>query len=144
MSDDLINEIYRGNLEGMVEIIKNNDMLDLEIESSNGLTPMHLAAARGQVNAIKLLYSVGFDVNRPRLLAGEVVTPLRYAKMWGQKGSQEVLEALGAHDTMLSTDMVRADDTSKIYDNTLLAHMKLKAIREYMVNKSIKDLMKSK
>ncbi len=67
--------------------------VDVNEESSNGLTPLHYAASAGHNDIVELLIERGANVNATD--SGKGATPLDYAH-WGDH--EEVIETLNAHN----------------------------------------------
>ena len=67
--------------------------VDVNEESSKGLTPLHYAASAGHNDIVELLIERGANVNATD--SGKGATPLDYAH-W--KGQMEVVEVLKAHN----------------------------------------------
>jgi ankyrin repeat protein len=67
--------------------------VDVNEESSNGLTPLHYAASAGHNDIVELLIERGANVNATD--SGKGGTPLDYAH-WGDQ--EEVIETLNAHN----------------------------------------------
>ena len=67
--------------------------VDVNEESSKGLTPLHYAASAGHNDIVKLLIERGANVNAT--YSGKGATPLDYAH-WGDH--EEVIETLNAHN----------------------------------------------
>lgn len=67
--------------------------VDVNEESSNGLTPLHYAASAGHNDIVELLIKRGANVNATD--SGKGGTPLDYAH-WGDQ--EEVIETLNAHN----------------------------------------------
>ena len=70
-----------------------NAGVDVNEESSNGLTPLHYAASAGHNDIVELLIERGANVNATD--SGKGGTPLDYAH-WGDQ--EEVIETLNAHN----------------------------------------------
>ncbi|SVC05802.1 uncharacterized protein METZ01_LOCUS258656, partial [marine metagenome] len=67
--------------------------VDVNEESSNGLTPLHYAASAGHNDIVELLIERGANVNATD--SGKGATPLDYAH-W--RDHEEVIETLNAHN----------------------------------------------
>lgn len=75
---------------------------DIHATGTNGWTPLHMAAARGQVEKARLLIDAGADVNR-RTEIDASETPLMEAAFRGQPSTVRLLLEHGADPSMRDT-----------------------------------------
>ncbi len=105
---------------------------DIHAMGTNGWTPLHMAAARGQVEKARLLIDAGADVNRRKQIDGSD-TPLMEAAFTGQPATVSLLLDHGAdpsmHDTINNrTPLEIAQDVTKGPDPDVVNYLKNEAI----------------
>ena len=79
----------------LAKSVRKSDSID--IRDSDGMTALHLAAQRGQVTIIEMLFNHGLDVN---VVANEGSTPLHSAAAHGQLDSIRILLRLGGKKSL--------------------------------------------
>jgi ankyrin repeat protein len=89
-----------GDLEKVKTLLKDNPDLVFSKDYTNGVTPLHIAAARGDTNVAKLLITHKADVNAKD---NNGMTPLHYAVflapyMSNNSGNKAVAELLLTHN----------------------------------------------
>lgn len=99
-ADDLYNEIEQGNIEQVKYILSQNQNL-INMKNSDGLTPLNLAAYRGQVEIVKELLDLGADASNGD---NENSRPIHNA-------------ALAGHVNVLELLLSNGDDINAIDDN---------------------------
>ncbi len=75
---------------------------DIHAVGTNGWTPLHMAAARGQVEKARLLINAGADVNRTKVIDASE-TPLMEAAYTGQPATVRLLLEHGADPSKRDT-----------------------------------------
>jgi ankyrin repeat protein len=101
---------------------------DIHATGTNGWTPLHMAAARGQVEKARLLIDAGADVNRRKEIDASE-TPLMEAAFTGQPSTVRLLLAHGADPSMRDTINNRtpleiAEDAAKGPDPDVVNYLK--------------------
>jgi len=142
----------------VAELIKAG--ADIHTSGINGWTPLHMAAARGQVEKAILLINAGADVNqRKEIDASE--TPLMEAAYMGRPSTVRLLLAHGADSSMRDTinnqtaleiakntakgpdpDVIHylKDEKIQIDSDELLSEIDLSADQLKMMKEAIEDL----
>ena len=105
---------------------------DIHAIGTNGWTPLHMAAARGQIEKTRLLIDAGADVNRRKEIDASE-TPLMEAAFTGQPTTVRLLFAHGADPSIRDTidnqtPLEIAEDAAKGPDPDVVKHIKYEDI----------------
>jgi ankyrin repeat protein len=87
--------VLDGNLERVMEFLKNNPKLVSVKDTKYGVTPLHIAAALGHKDVAELLISKGANVNATD---NNNYSPLHYAIANGHKEVADLLRQLGGRE----------------------------------------------
>ena len=88
---NLIKAIKRGDIDSIASLISSG--VDVNAYNEQGLTPLHIAAAKDNPQVLKVLIDDGANVNQ---LSQTGFAPLSFAVLWKQKKAAEFLQGVGA------------------------------------------------
>ncbi|OGF67958.1 MAG: hypothetical protein A2Y62_00730 [Candidatus Fischerbacteria bacterium RBG_13_37_8] len=128
-----------------ISILKNliNAHADLNIKENNlGLTPLHLASAKGEMHAIEELIKSGAHIDSED---NEKCTPLCTAAGLGQKDAVELLIKLGANVNSLDINNNTILEQNLLSIRSLKIELKFRPSKEkeYLLYKEMQNILKN-
>ena len=117
----------------MIELINNNN-IDLNAISLNGMAPIHIASFLGKIDSLKALVNFGIDVD---ILGHEKKTPLILASYNNQKEASEILLYFGADPYFRDAHGHNAIILAYLKNNTSLIEILLRNSCNYTNTKSL-------
>ncbi|XP_062850414.1 ankyrin repeat domain-containing protein 53 isoform X2 [Trichomycterus rosablanca] len=109
------------------------------VSTDEGVTPLHMAAAEGLIECVKVLVKIGADTH---LQDARGHTPLDLARLWGHRDIFRFLKSAMWHRDK-KTDMERCQELQNLKEKLIWMHRKSedrkKLVREVIIKQNVSE-----